>query len=192
MTIQTEELRIQDEFADAAFKYDLKKIENLLKERGAKTFYAYRTGGKPLLNLAANYGDLPLVEVLIENGWDVNGLDDEGENALHSAIYAQEIELFLYLIEKGIDINYQSKTGRTVMMTAIIETEMEKVEILYEKGINMNLKDKEGNTVLNYMMEDIDPEDMDEWIFRFLKEPERFDTETWRILQAKRLELLYK
>jgi len=57
--------------------------------------------------------DVNIVELLIDNGADVNGKTDEGRTPLHWAAYSGHKEIAELLIGEGAEMNAKERDGRT-------------------------------------------------------------------------------
>ena len=124
-------------------------LKYLLERRNAsiKTYNIF-------LNLASEKGHKEIVELLIQNGIDVNQQDKIfGRNALHWASWKNHKEIVEFLLEKGIDINRQNHAGSTALHCATKEGHKKICELLKERGIDINIKDDEGKTASNWASE---------------------------------------
>jgi ankyrin repeat protein len=114
-------------------------------------------GGQTALLLAAREGCLGCVQVLAENGADINVQDPRGVSAPVMAIINGHFDVAAYLIDRGADPNLADDTGRTALYAAvdfntvpvdnvpmpphIIEQEVSALELiakLIAKGANVN------------------------------------------------------
>ena len=97
----------------------------LLVANGANPKIATKAGDTPLMaaagiGWAANWSvnaPVPLVEAVkycVEQGIDVNAVDNRGYTALHGAAYLGDNDMVNYLISKGAKIGARSKAGDTV------------------------------------------------------------------------------
>ena len=116
--------------------------------------------GTPL-GVAAFYGHLETIKVLIEKGADINEpvggwgvrpgpqfkAGDTGGTPLSCAISGGEVQIAKFLIEKGADIQTKTKYGRTALAEAAISAP-DLVQSLVEKGADVNVKDSEGRSPL--------------------------------------------
>ena len=93
------------------------------------------------------------VEFLIENGANINFINNQGENLL---FLARNTNILRLLIERGLDINSRDSRGRTPLHSSIEEVpNFEKFIFLIENGADPNLRDSEGKTPINYAEENI-------------------------------------
>ena len=81
---------------------------------------------------ACKFGNIKVVEFLLENGSDVNYLDSDKKSSLYWATTNKDddesAKICALLIKKGININHKSKDGRTALLGAVISIKN------YEKG----------------------------------------------------------
>ena len=92
---------------------------------------------------------LPIIKELIDNGANVNYVDDRGRNALNMSKLFMNYDIFKLLIENGVNIDQQDEHGDTISMRVISESYNEKwLELLLESGVNINIKNNKGFTLL--------------------------------------------
>lgn len=82
------------------------------------------------LHEAAKYGDLEVVEYLVEKGANVNEKDDDGYTPLHVAAKKGYLEIVEYLVEKGAKINEKDKSAKTPLQLAYDNGNQEVVNYL--------------------------------------------------------------
>ena len=80
----------------------------------------------------------------IENGANLQALNNVGENLLHSAIYSGLKERVFEIIDK-VDIDKQSIDGTTPLLLAIGLEKEEIANHLIEVGVDINCQDQDGN-----------------------------------------------
>ncbi|MBX7223392.1 MAG: ankyrin repeat domain-containing protein [Blastocatellia bacterium] len=98
---------------------------------------------------AAKKGDLPLVQLLLENGADIKSTDSLGQTALHLATPLGRLELVKLLLDKGADANAKTKSGWTVLLgIAEMGPSPELVQLLLDRGANVNEVGPQGCTAL--------------------------------------------
>ncbi len=90
---------------------------------------------------------------LVENGADIDTLDNQGETLLHKACADGFNEVISFCIEKGANLNILSKDGRSPLMTVIQDYKPTSAQMLIEAGADVNLQDKHGKTALMYAIE---------------------------------------
>ena len=115
--------------------------------------------GLTALHLAvrnSNIYSLGTVNLLLENGADVNSIDEYGWTALMMASKysntTSSLETIRLLLEKGADINLINEYGSTALMMAAqysnTTSSLETVSLLLERGADVNLADIGGSTAL--------------------------------------------
>ncbi|AGJ99373.1 Ankyrin repeat domain protein [Wolbachia endosymbiont of Drosophila simulans wNo] len=153
------------------------KIARYLIEQGANP-NATDKCGRCLLHLQIARGNLKGAKALIENGADVNIVNQEqdgywrpgidanalkGQTALHFAIRVyrnnkdlnpekanRALEFISYLIEKKANSNIKDCNEKTPLDTAIFFDTPEIVELLIKAGVDLNAGKKKAEDVLNY------------------------------------------
>jgi ankyrin repeat protein len=126
---------------------------------GAKTSLAggdpnARNGeGMTALMLAANLGNLEMVEVLIDSGADVNAADERGFTALFHGCYNAEHDrgypdVVRALIDAGADVETRIVFGVRPLMYAAGYGEAGVVEALLEAGADPLARNEGGRTAL--------------------------------------------
>jgi len=111
-----------------------------------------------LLHYAVDKGHNEFVELLIENGADVNAKKVDGDTPLHAAAMNGHKAIAELLIENGADVNANSWGGWTPLHCAKTK---EITELLLTNGADVNAKHDEGETPLDCaeeVYEDISPE----------------------------------
>ncbi|MGK5595565.1 MAG: ankyrin repeat domain-containing protein [Parachlamydiaceae bacterium] len=111
--------------------------------------------GLTALHVAAELGNLQMVELLIEHGAIIDVTNSEGDTPLLLSIASPKIvEL---LLRNGANVNHANAKGRTALHYAMIVTLpiladklSQSAEILKKYGANLDLKDKDGLTLSEY------------------------------------------
>jgi ankyrin repeat protein len=93
------------------------------------------------LQIAMFAKDIPMTEMLIGAGFDVNLKDGYGRNALHNAL---DLELIKLVLAAGAEINNQDNDGESVLYKAVTKNEVEIVEHLIKAGADVNLVSTTG------------------------------------------------
>jgi ankyrin repeat protein len=109
---------------------------------------------------------------------DINAVNSDGDNALHWAVHAGDLEAARLLIESGIDVNQRGDLGRTPLHEACAWGNQEMVLLLVRNGADLYAQD-EGHVpftlarlnghdgicdVLRPFMDDAQAKDPDVWV----------------------------
>ncbi|MFP3032888.1 MAG: ankyrin repeat domain-containing protein [Wolbachia sp.] len=78
---------------------------------------------------------------MIENGTEVNALDNRSWTPLHCAAYDGNLEVAKSLLDKGADINAKTVKSTTPLHFAVAHDHLEVVELLLKKGAEVNALD---------------------------------------------------
>lgn len=99
---------------------------------------------------ASNHGCGKIIELLLNNGANVNYQDAGGRTALMHAAQQWKAAGVEALLNKssGIDVNIADNWGMTALMWAAKASCPAAVEAILKHGVQINLQDKEGNTAL--------------------------------------------
>jgi len=108
-------------------------------------------GTTPLI-LAVKENRYEILNMLLQNGANVDSKDSECQTALmHAAMIGCRKSLKI-LIENNADVSLTDKEGKTALMHAAIGLHFGVVEELLTKNSdNINVQDNEGNTALQYV-----------------------------------------
>jgi ankyrin repeat protein len=108
------------------------------------------------LHSAVYYGDLQMVQVLLEHKADVDAQDDTGETPLHylstdrggSRQISQLHKVSRLLLEHGADVNARSNDLSTPLLIAARNGRVEVVRVLLEHGADVNVPNEDHSTPL--------------------------------------------
>ena len=106
----------------------------------------------PILFFAIRkYASIELIEVLLENGLDLNQIDEDGLSAIDIAIKFKRLDMVQYCIDKGIDINITRRpSGITPITLAACFNNTEIVQFLLDNGAEINAQDNIGMSTKDY------------------------------------------
>ncbi|GKT91873.1 ankyrin repeat protein [Colletotrichum tofieldiae] len=93
-------------------------------------------GGKRLLDIASNKGDLDVVKVLLEKGVSIWA----------DTIYNSDLAVMTALIECGVDINAADPGGKRPLDIALQRGDLDRVKLLLQKGASIDAADTFGRT----------------------------------------------
>ena len=114
--------------------------------------------GRSPLHSAASYGDLEMVQVLLDYKTDVNAQDDYNWTPIHdvsSRYYFQDQvpnisisrpDVARLLLERGADPNARMKNGLTPLHVAARDGRVEVARVLLKHGANVGAEDNKGRT----------------------------------------------
>jgi ankyrin repeat protein len=125
---------------------NLEQVQNILS-RYPELANAEVQGNRPLA-LASE--SLPMVQLLVEKGAQVNARAAEDLSVLYWAVRNDSVEIVKYLILKGADPKAREKgeevEGRTLLWAA---KSREMAEFLVSRGVDPHARDKNGDTALH-------------------------------------------
>ena len=100
---------------------------------------------------AAKNGDAGKAQQLIDRGWDMNYLDDQGNTALHHASRWNHPQVVACLIKNSAKVETKNLQDETALHLACLYDNFDALKILVEKGkANVNAKDNQGWTALHF------------------------------------------
>lgn len=91
-----------------------------------------------------------IVDILINAGIPVNGVDSNGWSPLLWSVQIQHIELIALLIRKGANLNLKSAQGEFPLYSAVHKDNASIVKLLISKGAYINAQNNEGWTALHH------------------------------------------
>ena len=145
-TDNTEKKDLEEELLKAAELGDKKSLlELLLKGADVNKARLLEDGSTPLM-LAAQYNYVGCVDLLLNEGADVNAFDNEGNTALLKT--ADKCESLQLLIQASANVNVTNDVNSSPLMVAVWEGNDKCVELLIEAGADVNYCDTEGSTPL--------------------------------------------
>ena len=107
------------------------------------------TIGATALMGSAHAGDLEIIKVLLENGAQIEQVDQHGFTALMVAAGDGQVDAAKLLLERGAKIEAADQEGTTVFMRAAKSGQLEMVKFLRERGAKLDARDKVGFTALH-------------------------------------------
>jgi ankyrin repeat protein len=147
-----------EDFIDAAMYGRLAEVQEAISN--GIDVNAIGSNGQTALMYAAHFGQISVVQALLNAGADPNILSDsddglgEGMTALMqvagSFFAGNRHEIVKLLVQGGADMNIQGAGGKTALMYAANNGSgyMESVKTLVNLGANLDIRDNDGNTLL--------------------------------------------
>ncbi|XP_016866002.1 ankyrin repeat domain-containing protein 6 isoform X33 [Homo sapiens] len=123
----------------AAYKGQTENVVQLIN-KGARV--AVTKHGRTPLHLAANKGHLPVVQILLKAGCDLDVQDDGDQTALHRATVVGNTEIIAALIHEGCALDRQDKDGNTALHEASWHGFSQSAKLLIKAGANVLAKNK--------------------------------------------------
>ena len=132
------------ELYDAAKAGDLERVI-LLVEQGADKNQVGKQFGRTVLIIAADNEHLDIIRYLVEQGADVEKVDDEGNTPLIYASDHGHLEAVQYLLEQGADRDKTaSSDGFTPLHCAAQQGHLEITKLLMAYGADLNMRNNHG------------------------------------------------
>lgn len=113
----------------------------------------YHGYGNTPLGWAALYGDLQLIQLLLEHGANANeAIRDNGWTPLHEAVLWRRTKVVELLLEHGANTNVATRDmGQTPLYTAVHLGYTDVAELLIKMGAEVNAMNKFGWTPLDHI-----------------------------------------
>ena len=89
-----------------------------------------------------------------EEGADPNGVDEEGDSALHYAAENNCVSTMAVLMDAGAELDMTSDSGRTSLMRAVWNGRTQAAQWLLERGATRTLRDIESRTPMDVAIDD--------------------------------------
>jgi ankyrin repeat protein len=126
-----------------AVEADRVEAARVLLDAGASIHQETEFGEQPI-NKASS---LPMLELLIERGADVNHIDNCGEWPLKRLASMGNAPAVRWLLAAGAEVDLTS-TGETALHDAVFSDDVETVDALLDAGAYINALDVDGQSVL--------------------------------------------
>jgi len=152
----------------AIYKSDLKMVKLLVKKGANPKQKSFHRNNSWLCGsnfvMAAWTGKIEILDYLLrkkhfkideaEYGYKNNDIRI-GWNALHTAVYNNQIEIIKYLIKNNADINAAAETSenKTPLLLALYNDNIEVTKLLIELGADVNKRDANYNSALDFTLD---------------------------------------
>jgi hypothetical protein len=101
------------------------------------------------LGLAAAYGHRNVVELLLNQGANVNAADAMGQTPLHTAARYGSADVAALLLEHGADVDARDVLGATPLEWAALSGDKNVASLLIKRGATVNAQSSTGKTALH-------------------------------------------
>ncbi|MEZ4660865.1 MAG: sigma-70 family RNA polymerase sigma factor [Caldilineaceae bacterium] len=166
-TLQANRPSQSDEFVDKVSFYialranDLDRVTSLIdSDPSLATMTIDRCEGIPAyywpigvtpLNWAAGTGNLPLVDLLLAHGADINAQPKANSmTPLHEAINMHQTDLASAMLERSANVNATAHGGQTPLHYAIHKNNPQAAELLLKAGAQVDARDASGRTAIDW------------------------------------------
>jgi RNA polymerase sigma factor (sigma-70 family) len=156
---------------DAAAIGDTERVAAVLEER-PELLESFSGEGFTAVGLAAHFGHLETLRLLVERGGDVNVVSRHpiGVTPLHAALFGRQVETARLLIERGADVNARRggrawpRAGWSPLHYAAAHGLTGIMRELLDRGASRNATDEVGKTPLDVARDAGEEEAVRRWI----------------------------
>ena len=143
------DVNIEDNYGRSAFHLASQTSELGYTKALARFLNKYikkmdRENMKEAIHEAAEAGNLQEVQLLINEGVDINAVDKHGWTPLHVAVHKQNVMLTKFLVANGADVNIEDNYGRSAFylasQTSSLSMQVELTKLLIDKVVFVDTK----------------------------------------------------
>lgn len=128
---------------------DIIGVRNALS-KGADVTAVYGPLGAPLhYAVTCCSAGTGIVELLLEQGTDVNTRGAHGNTPLHNAVRACRLHIVNFLLDNGADVGLVDDEGRSALHYAVMVDSETSVSLLLGNGIDTRVRDNNGKTAID-------------------------------------------
>ena len=102
--------------------------------------------------------NMPLVQLLLRHGADVNRKNNKGRTALMWAVMVQNAQMVALLLDKRASVNVAADQGDTALMQAARRGDLIIVKQLLKHGADIKARDKQNRTALTWTIHNQRPQ----------------------------------
>jgi ankyrin repeat protein len=102
---------------------------------------------------AAVIGDVDLVRQLLDEGAQVQAINEDGQTLLHMAATRGNVNLVDLLVERGADVDLPDASGQPPLLLAVRANSLGAAKRLLETGADPDATDSEGRTAVHAAVE---------------------------------------
>ena len=143
----------EDSFAgnslmQAVRKNDIETARSILKNDASQVNEPESIFGQTPMHIAANGGNIAMIDLLHGHGSALNETDGFGNSPLHYAAGEGKKEAIAFLLDKEVEINKTNQSGLTALDAATIEENKEAALLLLKRGGMVLEENKESLAAL--------------------------------------------
>lgn len=101
-------------------------------------------------HLAAEAGQVAMLELLAQNGSDIHVVDQAGETGLHAAASRNHTQAMEVMLGLGLKINAASNSGATPLHVAAWRKNLDAMQLLLESRADVERADSKQETPLGF------------------------------------------
>lgn len=142
-------------------------VKVLLKNKANLHIKSNEFGKATALTYAILGDETNIVELLLNQGFNIEEKDADGQTPLHIAVGSKGYirhrsalyHMIIFLLKKGANVNATDKKGQTPLINYMCRNKDLSIDIfmhLMKYGANPSIKDKDGKKALDYLKEYID------------------------------------
>ena len=113
------------------------------------------------LHLAAWFGHIEAMNLLLNRGANVASEDNDRAQALQYAIYGGNARAASFLLARGASLTLEDKWGKRALHDACIEGPLWLIRLMIERGADISARDTCGKTALHRALDRVDLDIMD-------------------------------
>ena len=133
---------------EVVFKHHSTDVLTFLRSRGAELDLRNGAGRTPLL-CACGFGNLPIVQQLLQCGADIN-IACNGYGVLHAASSAGHVDVVRYLLSQGIPADHACMGTATPLHIASQQGYLGVVRLLHSGGADVHRVDADGKSAFSF------------------------------------------
>jgi tankyrase len=108
------------------------------------------------LHLAAHYGNLDIVKLLLDHGADIEAVSRNAiaNTPISAAAWGNHLEIVGCLLDHGANVNAINRWGATALHRAVDANRKPLAELLLTRGADPTIRDNAGQTPLDIALKD--------------------------------------
>lgn len=135
---------------------NIEMINLLLKYKPGLDNYKFESKIEPLIWMAIKKRNYKILELLINNGANINLRNLDGETILHSLVKLEKDQLVEKVLKKHINISIKDNNGTTALEIAVTNKDKSLIELINRHKNLVSLKKEEKLEKISTLSEEID------------------------------------